>query len=72
MRTPDYFDRQNADEDDGTDLLACNHCGATGLYWQRVLARDGKSESSVLFDESNKRKHVCQIGSSDTFGEATE
>lgn len=52
----DADERPEGDEDG----VKCRRCGATGLHWQKVVSRDGKSERSVLFDE-HIRQHQCNV-----------
>lgn len=58
-RYPDAYDMGEAAERAEPEDVTCNRCGEDGLHWERVTAADGRSERSVLFDES-MRPHVCK------------
>lgn len=70
FQPPDVFDRQDAEDLDDSDGIQCRRCGATGLYWQTVIAANGE-EKHVLYDGATKRRHMCGIGS-EAFDEVPE
>jgi hypothetical protein len=55
VRTPDYFDRHDADEDPEPRTPRCSRCGSTDVRWRQQGGR------WVLFSSKPGVEHVCPI-----------
>ena len=62
MRTPDYFDRYDAEEDQDAEGVTCKRCGAHGLEWGSAWDAGG-AERRVLKEGS--RRHECRAQADD-------